>query len=167
MFWFLIIGSIAGWLAGNLTRGSGFGIVGNIIMGVAGAGVGKLLFSLLGLASTGLVGSLVMSTVGAMVFLFALTKIKKIGHADDCAVVAVSSFEWILRNSTRWWIRNACQNWSFAADSFGQQKQLRPARLHALTRNRERSSYGEFRECTSGYLHRRKHFGRHENRRGE
>jgi uncharacterized membrane protein YeaQ/YmgE (transglycosylase-associated protein family) len=36
-FWFLIIGALAGWLAGNLTRGRGFGLVGDLVIGILGA----------------------------------------------------------------------------------------------------------------------------------
>lgn len=69
---FLVIGLIAGWLAGKLTKGSGFGLVGNLVVGVIGSMLGGLLFSLLGLAAYGLVGSLVTATVGALALLFLL-----------------------------------------------------------------------------------------------
>ncbi|MCC6971740.1 MAG: GlsB/YeaQ/YmgE family stress response membrane protein [Phycisphaerales bacterium] len=68
--WFLLIGLCAGWLAGVLTKGRGFGIVGNLIIGVIGAILGGFLFGLLGLQSYSLLGSLVTATVGAIVLLF-------------------------------------------------------------------------------------------------
>ncbi len=43
MIWFLIIGAVAGWLAGKFTKGSGFGITGNIMVGIIGALVGGFL----------------------------------------------------------------------------------------------------------------------------
>ena len=46
---FLVVGLLAGWIAGRLTQGSGFGLLGNLIVGVIGAFVGGLLFWLLGL----------------------------------------------------------------------------------------------------------------------
>ena len=76
--WFLAIGGIAGWLAGKITRGSGFGLLGNIIVGVIGALLGGFIFRLLGLASYSLLGSLVTATVGAIVFLAIVRALKKI-----------------------------------------------------------------------------------------
>lgn len=70
MLWYLIVGIIAGWLAGMISRGSGFGLVGNLITGVVGAMVGGFIFNLLGINAYGTVGSIVMSTVGAVVLLW-------------------------------------------------------------------------------------------------
>jgi len=74
---FLIIGAVAGWLAGNLMKGGGFGVVGNIAVGVIGAFLGGFLFSILGLSTSGYLGSLIMATVGAVVLLFVVGLIKK------------------------------------------------------------------------------------------
>lgn len=73
---FLIIGAIAGWLAGQIMKGSGFGAIGNIIIGIVGSVVGGLTFSLLGLSSGGLIGSLVTATVGAVILLYISRLIK-------------------------------------------------------------------------------------------
>lgn len=70
--WFLIIGAIAGWLAGKFTKGSGFGLVGDIVVGVIGAVVGGFTFRVLGISAGGLIGNIVMATVGALIFLFLL-----------------------------------------------------------------------------------------------
>ena len=75
--WFLIIGLIAGWLAGKLTKGSGFGLIGDLVVGVIGALVGGFLFGLVGLSSSGLIGSLITAVVGAIVLLFIVGWIKK------------------------------------------------------------------------------------------
>lgn len=72
ILWFLLIGLCAGWLAGQLTQGSSFGLIGNIIVGVIGALLGGFTFALLGLEATGLLGQLVMSTVGAILLLLLL-----------------------------------------------------------------------------------------------
>lgn len=72
LLWFLIIGAVAGWLAGQLTKGSGFGIWGNLVVGIIGAVLGGLIFEAVGLAAYGVCGSLIMATVGAIVFLFLL-----------------------------------------------------------------------------------------------
>ncbi|WP_256201539.1 GlsB/YeaQ/YmgE family stress response membrane protein [Nitrosomonas eutropha] len=62
---FIAIGAIAGWLAGILMKGRGFGLMGNIIIGIVGAIAGGLLFGLLGL-----IGSIVTAIVGSAVLLF-------------------------------------------------------------------------------------------------
>ena len=74
---FIVIGIAAGWLAGQFTKGSSFGVLGNLIVGVIGAVVGGLLFGLLGLSADNFIGKLVVATVGAVVALFALQKIGK------------------------------------------------------------------------------------------
>ena len=66
----LLVGLIAGWLAGKISKGSGFGMLGNMAVGVIGALLGGLLFGLLGIAAYGFVGSLVMATVGALFLLY-------------------------------------------------------------------------------------------------
>ena len=78
LVWFLLIGLAAGWLAGKLMRGGGFGIVGDIVVGVIGALLGGFLFGTLGVSTGGgLLGSLIVATVGAVVFLFLLRLIKR------------------------------------------------------------------------------------------
>ncbi|GJM25548.1 MAG: membrane protein [Phycisphaerae bacterium] len=78
LIWFLLIGLAAGWLAGQIMKGSGFGTVGNLVIGVIGAVVGGLLFDVVGLSAYGLLGSLIMSTVGAVVLIVVLRAIKKV-----------------------------------------------------------------------------------------
>jgi uncharacterized membrane protein YeaQ/YmgE (transglycosylase-associated protein family) len=75
--WFLIIGIVAGWLAGKIMRGGGFGLIGDLVVGVIGALLGGFLFGLLGLSANGLIGSLVTATVGAVVLLFLIHLIKR------------------------------------------------------------------------------------------
>jgi len=70
--WFLLIGAIAGWLAGLLAQGRGFGILGNIVVGVIGALVGGFVFSLAGIQAGTTLGSLITATVGAVILLAAL-----------------------------------------------------------------------------------------------
>ena len=75
---FLIIGAVAGWLAGLLMRGGGFGLLGNIVVGIIGAFVGGFLFSRVGVsAGGGLIGSLITAVVGAAVLLFIVGLFKK------------------------------------------------------------------------------------------
>jgi uncharacterized membrane protein YeaQ/YmgE (transglycosylase-associated protein family) len=73
----LIIGGIAGWLAGIIMKGGGFGVVGNIVIGIIGAILGGFLFGLLGVAAGGLIGTLVMATLGAVVLLYVVKILKK------------------------------------------------------------------------------------------
>jgi len=74
---FLIIGAIAGWLAGVIKKGKGFGLGGNLIVGISGAMLGGFLFGLIGLEGTGMIGTLVVSTVGAVVLLSLIGKFSK------------------------------------------------------------------------------------------
>ena len=76
--WFILIGLVAGWLAGQLMEGGGFGVLGDIVVGVIGALLGGFLFGMLGVfPGGGLLGSLVVATIGAVVLLFLLRLIKK------------------------------------------------------------------------------------------
>jgi len=77
LLWFLIIGIVAGWLAGQLMKGGGFGLIGDLVVGVIGAFLGGWLLGALGIAAGGLIGSLVTATVGAVVLLFLIRLIKK------------------------------------------------------------------------------------------
>ena len=74
---FLAIGAIAGWLAGTLMKGGGFGLLGNIVVGVIGSVLGGFVFGLLGISAGGLIGSIVTATAGAALLLFIVGKIKK------------------------------------------------------------------------------------------
>lgn len=74
---FLAIGAVAGWLAGTLMKGGGFGLLGNIIVGIIGAVIGGYVFGLLGISIGGLVGSIVTATAGAALLLFIISLIKK------------------------------------------------------------------------------------------
>ncbi len=75
--WFILIGLAAGWLAGQLVKGGGFGLVGDIVVGVIGALLGGFLFSTFGVSTGGgLLGSLIVATIGAVVLLFGIRLIK-------------------------------------------------------------------------------------------
>ena len=75
--WFILIGIAAGWLAGQIMKGGGYGLVGDLIVGVIGALLGGWLFGLAGIASAGLIGQLVVATIGAIVLILVLRLIKK------------------------------------------------------------------------------------------
>jgi len=66
----LFVGLIAGWLAGKVVRGTGFGLIGDLIVGIAGALVASLLFPRLGIhLGTGLISEIIYSAIGAVVLL--------------------------------------------------------------------------------------------------
>ena len=78
LIWFVLVGLIAGWLAGQLMKGGGFGVVGDIVVGIIGALLGGFLFSSLGVsAGGGLLGAIVVATIGAVVLIFLLRLIKR------------------------------------------------------------------------------------------
>jgi uncharacterized membrane protein YeaQ/YmgE (transglycosylase-associated protein family) len=74
---FLLVGLVAGWLAGRIMKGRGLGLVGDLIVGVIGAFFGVWLFSLLGIAAGGILGLLVAAVVGALVLLYLLRLVKR------------------------------------------------------------------------------------------
>lgn len=63
----IILGLIAGWITGLLMRGSGFGIIADIIIGLIGAVIGRWLFGAIGVAPMGTIGYLLMSVIGAVI----------------------------------------------------------------------------------------------------
>ncbi|MEM6794515.1 MAG: GlsB/YeaQ/YmgE family stress response membrane protein [Acidobacteriota bacterium] len=73
----LIVGGIAGWLAGLAWKGGGFGVLANIAIGIVGGLIGGFVFGLLGLQSAGLLGSIVTSFVGAILLLWIVKQLKK------------------------------------------------------------------------------------------
>ncbi|MBN2028762.1 GlsB/YeaQ/YmgE family stress response membrane protein [bacterium] len=77
LIYFLIIGLVAGWLAGQIMKGKGFGLLGNLIVGCIGAVLGGYLFGWLGISTYGLIGSLVTALAGALVLLWIIRLIQK------------------------------------------------------------------------------------------
>jgi uncharacterized membrane protein YeaQ/YmgE (transglycosylase-associated protein family) len=75
----IAIGLIAGWLSGKITRGGGFGLIADLFLGLVGAVIGGWIFSRLGIAAYGFVGSLAAATVGA-VLLVTVTGLLTGGH---------------------------------------------------------------------------------------
>jgi uncharacterized membrane protein YeaQ/YmgE (transglycosylase-associated protein family) len=76
--WFALIGLVAGWLAGLIMKGGGFGVIGDIVVGILGAVLGGFLFSSLGLSSGGgLLGAIIVATIGAIVLIFIVRLVKR------------------------------------------------------------------------------------------
>jgi uncharacterized membrane protein YeaQ/YmgE (transglycosylase-associated protein family) len=77
LVWVVLVGILAGWLAGQITKGRGFGILGDLIVGILGSLLGSFLFGLIGIFAYGLLGRLIMSVIGAVVLLWLIRLIKK------------------------------------------------------------------------------------------
>jgi len=77
----LFVGLVAGWLAGKIVRGTGFGIIGDILVGIAGALVASLLFSKIGIhLGTGLVSKIAYSAIGAIILLLVVRLVRRGGR---------------------------------------------------------------------------------------
>lgn len=75
---FLLIGAVAGWLAGLIVKGFGFGIVGNIVVGIVGAFIAGFLFPALNVSlGAGIVGAIIHATIGAVVLLLVVRVLKR------------------------------------------------------------------------------------------
>jgi uncharacterized membrane protein YeaQ/YmgE (transglycosylase-associated protein family) len=74
----IIIGAIAGWLAGQIVRGAGFGLVGNIVVGIVGAFVaGLVLPGVFVIGGSPFIGSIVYATIGAVIVLIVLSLVRR------------------------------------------------------------------------------------------
>jgi len=76
--WFLLVGLVAGWLAGKVMRGAGYGLIGDLVVGVLGALLGGWLFGKLGIAiGGGLIGAVITAFVGALILVWVLRLMKR------------------------------------------------------------------------------------------
>ncbi|MCM2562762.1 GlsB/YeaQ/YmgE family stress response membrane protein [Lutimaribacter sp. EGI FJ00015] len=74
----LVIGAIAGWLAGKLMQGGGYGLLGNVAMGIVGAFVAGLILPRIGLEiGGGFLGAIINATIGAVIVIFLIRLIKR------------------------------------------------------------------------------------------
>ena len=75
---FLIVGAIAGWLAGQLVKGGGYGLIGDIIVGIVGSYIAGFLFPRLGFSlGAGLVGEIISAAIGAIILLVVIRAVKR------------------------------------------------------------------------------------------
>jgi len=74
---YLLFGAVAGWLAGQIMRGGGFGLLWNIIIGIIGGFIGGWLMSLLNIQKGGWLWELIVAVIGAIVLLFVVSLFKK------------------------------------------------------------------------------------------
>lgn len=70
LLWQIVIGVAAGWLAGRIMRGRGYGVLMDLLLGIVGSMLGGFVFGLLGLYAAGLVGRLVVATGGAVLLIY-------------------------------------------------------------------------------------------------
>ena len=74
----LVIGAVAGWLAGQIVRGMGFGLIGNIVVGIVGAFIAGWLLPRIGIViGGGMLGSIINATIGAVILLVIIGLIKR------------------------------------------------------------------------------------------
>ena len=79
MYWVyaFFVGLAAGWMAGQVTRGKGLGLIGNLVVGIIGSIIGGIIFRVVGIGSYGVMGSVLSAFVGAVVLLWLLNFLKK------------------------------------------------------------------------------------------
>jgi uncharacterized membrane protein YeaQ/YmgE (transglycosylase-associated protein family) len=76
LIWEIVIGILAGFLAGKIMRGRGYGVLMDLVLGLVGALLGGLVFGLLGLYGYGLVGQLVIATAGAVMLIWLVRRLR-------------------------------------------------------------------------------------------
>jgi uncharacterized membrane protein YeaQ/YmgE (transglycosylase-associated protein family) len=77
----LVVGIVAGWLAGKIVRGTGFGLIGDLVVGIAGALVATLLFPRLGIhLGSGIISEIIYSALGAIILLLIVRLIRGRGR---------------------------------------------------------------------------------------
>ncbi len=77
IIYFLIIGLIAGWMAGLIMQGRGFGVIGNIVVGIIGALIGGYITGWLGIQEGGVIASILTSVLGAVVLLGLVSLVRR------------------------------------------------------------------------------------------
>jgi uncharacterized membrane protein YeaQ/YmgE (transglycosylase-associated protein family) len=78
LVWIIVIGILAGFLAGKIMRGKGFGLLVDLLIGIVGSFIGGWVFGMLGIfPGFGLIGQLIVALVGALILLFLVRLIKK------------------------------------------------------------------------------------------
>ncbi len=77
LIYWIVVGLIAGWLAGKVMKGRGYGLVVDIVLGILGGIVGGFVFSLLGLHAGTTLGQIVVAFVGAVILVWIVRKLKK------------------------------------------------------------------------------------------
>ena len=76
MLYAILLGALVGWLAGQITKGSGFGVIGNILIGIGGGFLGSLVFTLVGFKTTSIIGEIISGIIGAILLLWIIGKLR-------------------------------------------------------------------------------------------
>jgi len=74
----IVVGGIAGWVAGLLVEGYGFGLIGNVVIGILGASLAGVLMSILGFYTHSIIGNLIAATIGALLLLGLIGLVRRI-----------------------------------------------------------------------------------------
>ena len=75
----LLVGLVAGWLAGQIVRGRGFGLIGDLVVGVIGAFIGNWIFGALGIfVGMGLIGAVISATIGAVILVAIIRLVRRV-----------------------------------------------------------------------------------------
>lgn len=77
IIWTIVIGILAGWIAGRIMKGHDMGLLMDFVVGIVGSVLGGWLFSIVGLAAYGLIGRLIMAIIGAMILLWLVRVLKR------------------------------------------------------------------------------------------
>lgn len=77
ILWIIIIGGIAGWLAGKIMRGDGFGIIIDIIVGIIGGWIGGSILGWFGVHGGGIISDLIIAVIGAIILIWIIRMIRK------------------------------------------------------------------------------------------
>jgi uncharacterized membrane protein YeaQ/YmgE (transglycosylase-associated protein family) len=77
LIYWVVVGLIAGWLAGKVMKGGGYGVIVDIVLGILGGIVGGWLFGMMGIHTGGLIGGIVVAFVGAVILVWITRLIKK------------------------------------------------------------------------------------------
>lgn len=76
LLWQIVIGILAGWLAGKIMRGRGYGVLVDLLLGIVGSVLGGFVFGLLGLYASGLIGRIVVATAGAVLLIWLVRRLR-------------------------------------------------------------------------------------------
>jgi uncharacterized membrane protein YeaQ/YmgE (transglycosylase-associated protein family) len=77
LMWWILVGLIAGWAAGKIMKGSGYGTAMDILLGIVGAVVGGALLGLLGIHAEGLIGTIIVAIFGAVFLIWLSRRLKR------------------------------------------------------------------------------------------
>src|ERR1017187_449757 len=83
LIWTILIGILAGFLAGQIVKGHGMGVLVDLVVGVVGSVLGGWIFTLLGLGAYGLIGQLIMAVIGAVVLLLLVRALKRAYRSEE------------------------------------------------------------------------------------